>query len=91
MDHLTRLFLGCSTLYRLVSFCEVIREATGYRVEMLSFPDAVRAFKIAKFCNMVSSLTQILNAVFDYAIKQTNGMYYVLWFPVEDSKFCASR
>ncbi len=37
VDYLGRLFLGRSVLYRLVSFCEVIREATGYRVEMSSF------------------------------------------------------
>ncbi|XNX62439.1 MAG: amino acid--tRNA ligase-related protein [Candidatus Hodgkinia cicadicola] len=91
INHLTRLFLGYSVSYRLISFCEVIRETTGYRIEQIDFSRALKVFNFLKLLGTTNSLIQLLNAAFDYAIKRTHGICYVLWFPIEDSRFSSSK
>ncbi|MFP3038564.1 MAG: hypothetical protein ACKERG_03000 [Candidatus Hodgkinia cicadicola] len=66
-------------------------ETTGYGIEQIDLLKALKVFNFLKLLGTTDSLMHLLNATFDYAIKRTHGICYVLWFPIEDSRFSASK
>ncbi|XXN19689.1 MAG: amino acid--tRNA ligase-related protein [Candidatus Hodgkinia cicadicola] len=90
-DYLCAIFNKRQRDQCLLSYCELIRVYTGYRLELADASVAtklVRSLGISvERCSWVDAVT----ALFDFLIASVDGLLYVLWYPVGCSPFAKAR
>ncbi|XXM90078.1 amino acid--tRNA ligase-related protein [Candidatus Hodgkinia cicadicola] len=76
---------------RLVSCCELIREQTGYRFELIGANDVLRLVRLFKLNIQCLCWAKALLALFERLVVNTCELLYVLWYPVQCSLFSRAK
>ncbi|XXM93255.1 MAG: amino acid--tRNA ligase-related protein [Candidatus Hodgkinia cicadicola] len=76
---------------RVLSYCELIRERTGYRLELTDADNVLNLVRALGLEVKRLRWAELVSVLFESLVSSTRELLYVLWYPVDCSPFAQAK